>query len=41
MPYYQTKQDGGGHVLTCHGTGGVYGTLLNAIVAKWPEETAE
>lgn len=41
MPYYQTKKEGGGHVLTCHGTGGVYGSLLDAIVKKWPEETAE
>ncbi|MCJ9700140.1 hypothetical protein [Bradyrhizobium sp. SHOUNA76] len=39
MPYYQTKKEGGGHVLTCHGTVGVYGALLDAIVAKWPEET--
>ncbi len=41
MPYYQTKKEGGGHVLTCHGMGGIYGSLLDAIVKKWPEETAE
>jgi hypothetical protein len=41
VPYYQTKKEGGGHVLTCHGMGGVYGALLNAIIEKWPEETAE
>jgi hypothetical protein len=39
--YYQTKNEGGGHVLNCHGTGGVYGALLDAVVTKWPEETAE
>jgi hypothetical protein len=41
MAYYQTKNEAGGHVLTCHGTGGVYGALMGAIIAKWPEETAE
>jgi hypothetical protein len=41
MPYYQAKKEGGGHVLTCHGTREVYGTLLDAIVTKWPDETAE
>jgi hypothetical protein len=38
MPYYQMKKEGGGHVLTCHGTGGIYGSLLDAIVKKWPEK---
>ncbi|MGJ5036192.1 hypothetical protein ACQR13_18975 [Bradyrhizobium sp. HKCCYLRH3059] len=41
VPYYQTKEDDGGHILTCHGTGGVYGALLDKIVASWPEESAE
>jgi hypothetical protein len=41
VPYYQTKKEGGGHVLTCHGMGGVYGTLLDALIAKWPDETKE
>jgi len=41
IPYYQTKKEGGGHVLSCHGMGGVYGALLDAVIAKWPEETAE
>jgi hypothetical protein len=41
MPYYQTKNEGKRHVLTCHGMGGVYGALLDAIVGKWPDETAE
>jgi hypothetical protein len=40
VPYYQTKKEGSGYVLTCHGMGGVYGALLDAIIAKWPEETA-
>jgi hypothetical protein len=40
MPYYQTKRKEGGHVLTCHGMGGIYGALLDAIVTRWPEETA-
>lgn len=39
MPYYQSKK-AGGHVLTCHGMGGIYGALLDAVVARWPEETA-
>jgi hypothetical protein len=39
VPFYQTKKDEGGHVLTCHGTAGIYGSLLDAIVAKWPRET--
>jgi hypothetical protein len=39
MPYYQTKSETR-HVLTCHGLGGVYSALLDAIVAEWPEETA-
>ena len=26
--------------LTCHGMGGVYGALLNAIIAKWPDEAS-
>jgi hypothetical protein len=41
VPYYQTKKEDGGHVLICHGMGGVYGVLLNAIIEMWPEETAE
>jgi hypothetical protein len=41
VPYYQTKKNGGGHTLTCHGMGAVYKQLLDAVVAKWPEETAE
>lgn len=41
VPYYQTKKQGDGHVLTCHGMGGVYGALLSATIEKWPEETAE
>ncbi|WP_271672183.1 hypothetical protein [Bradyrhizobium sp. CCBAU 51627] len=40
MPFYQTKKGRGGHALTCHGMGGVYGSLLNAILAQWPEEAA-
>lgn len=40
VPYYQSKTEKGGHVLTCHGMNGVYGTLLDAIVARWPEEAA-
>ena len=39
VPYYQTKNEGGGYVLTCHGMGGVYGALLDAVIAKWPDET--
>lgn len=41
IPYYQTKTERGGHVLTCHGMGAVYGRLFDAIIAKWPEESAE
>ncbi|MEY9463869.1 hypothetical protein ABH973_004282 [Bradyrhizobium ottawaense] len=41
MPYYQMKKEGGGHVLTCHGTGGIYGALVEPIVAKWPEEAVD
>jgi len=41
VPYYQTKTEGGGHVLACHGMAGVYGPLLDAVIAKWPEETSE
>jgi hypothetical protein len=41
VPYYQTKKYGGGHTLTCHGMGGVYGALLDTVIAKWPEETSE
>jgi hypothetical protein len=40
VPHYQSKKEDGRHVLTCHGMGGVYGALLDAIAAKWPEETA-
>jgi hypothetical protein len=40
MPYYQTMKEGSGHVLTCHGMGGVYDALLDAICAKWPEEAS-
>lgn len=38
LPYCQTKKDGGGQVLTCHGTSGIHGALRDAVFAKWPEE---
>jgi putative SOS response-associated peptidase YedK len=40
VPYYQTKKNGGGHTLTCHGMGAVYGRLVDSVVAKWPVETS-
>jgi hypothetical protein len=41
VPYYQTKREDGGHVLTCHGMAGVYGALLDAVIAKWPDDANE
>jgi len=40
VPFYQTKNENGSHSLTCHGMGGVYGRLTDAVIAKWPEETS-
>jgi hypothetical protein len=40
VPFYQTKGGDGTHTLTCHAMSGVYGSLLDAIANKWPEETA-
>jgi len=39
VPFYQTKNGNGSHTLTCHGMGGVYGRLVDAVVEKWPEDT--
>jgi hypothetical protein len=36
-----TKNERGSRVLSCPGTSGIYGALLDAIVAKWPAETKE
>ncbi|MBR0825596.1 hypothetical protein JQ596_08605 [Bradyrhizobium manausense] len=40
VPYYQTTKEEG-LVLTCHGMAGVYGTLLDAVIAKWPHDTKD
>jgi hypothetical protein len=39
VPFYQTNEKGS-HRLTCHGMGGVFGRLVDAVIAKWPEETS-
>ena len=40
VPFYQALTDNGKREITCHGPKGVYGSFLDAIAARWPEEAA-
>jgi hypothetical protein len=38
VPFYQSLTQGGKREITCHGRRGIYGTFLDAIIARWPDE---
>jgi hypothetical protein len=39
VPFHQSTGADGGRIITCHGMKGIYTSLLDKIIAQWPDET--
>jgi hypothetical protein len=39
VPFWQSDRDDGRKIITCHAEKGIYTTLLDKIIAQWPDET--
>ncbi len=40
VPFFQSRSADNKRTITCHGPRGIYGSLIDRVVAKWPAETA-
>jgi hypothetical protein len=40
VPFYQSEDAAANKIVTCHGKNSIYTTLLDKVMARWPEETS-
>jgi len=38
VPFYQSPPSGGKREITCQGPMGIYGSLVDAVTKRWPDE---